>query len=335
MIVLLGRHAVGPGRPCLVVAEIGINHGGSIATALEMVRAAAKAGADAIKVQAFSASNFVTEKATYQGERQIDLFRRYELSAALLSEIADECQRQGLLFFGTPDSVDQARFLVALGVPCIKVGSDDIVHVPLLRALARFKLPMILSSGMATLKEIIQAVDAVRGVPVIMLHCVSAYPTPPAMANLRRIQSLAGLHLTVGYSDHTDGIEAAVQAVASGAVLVEKHFTMDRAAEGPDHAFSADPAQLAEMVRRIREAEVLRGDGIIEPSTEEKLMRVTARRSIVAARPIKYGDVITDEMLAYKRPGDGLTPIVADLIVGKKARRTLAADEQLREGDWL
>jgi N,N'-diacetyllegionaminate synthase len=335
MTVSIGNRMVGPGQPCLVVAEIGINHGGSIDTALEMVRAAAAAGADCVKVQAFTASEFCTAKATYQGERQIDLFRRYELGAVAFSAIAKECGTLGIMFLGTPDSMEQARILVALGAPAIKIGSDDIVHIPLLRQLGTFGLPMILSTGMASLSEINRALEAVGAVPVILLHCVSSYPTLPGQVNIRRMVNLGRHYRIIGYSDHTDGIEAAVGAVWAGACLIEKHFTLDRASAGPDHAFSADPKQWAEMVRRIRMAELMRGTGEIEPSSLEEPMRITARRSIVASRKIPMGEMITSGMLAYKRPGNGLPPIHADMIIGKRARRTLAPDDQLREGDWL
>ena len=334
MIIRLGDRRVGDGKPCLLVAEIGINHGGSIDTALEMVRAAAASGADAVKVQCFKADSFCTEAATYQGERQIDMFRRYELGAVGFSAIADECRKLDLLFFGTPDSLEQARVLVALGTPCIKVGSDDLVHIPLLRQLEALGLPMILSTGMANTWEIVDALEATAGVRVILLHCVSSYPTVPTAANLQRMTHLGMYGAPVGYSDHTDGIEAAVGAVWLGACLVEKHLTLDRKATGPDHAFSADPPQFAEMACRIRLVEALRGDGSVDPGEAEMAMRVTARRSIVAARNLPAGVQITEDMLAYKRPGDGLPPRMADEIVGKCLVRAVAADDQIREGDW-
>jgi N-acetylneuraminate synthase/N,N'-diacetyllegionaminate synthase len=302
-----------------------------------MVRAAAASGADAVKVQCFKADSFCTEAATYQGERQIDMFRRYELGAVGFSAIAEECRKLDLLFFGTPDSVEQARLLVALGAPCLKVGSDDIVHIPLLRQLSELGLPMILSTGMTDMKEINTARAAVR-VPLILLHCVSEYPTPALHANLERMTMLMDrFHLEdveVGYSDHTDGIDAAIGAVWLGACMVEKHFTLNRDAAGPDHAFSADPPQFTEMACRVRLAEALRGDGSLEPSEAEIAMRVTARRSIVAARSLDAGTKITGDMLAYKRPGDGIPPRMADEIVGRCLARAVAANEQMREGDW-
>jgi N-acetylneuraminate synthase/N,N'-diacetyllegionaminate synthase len=306
-----------------------------------MVRAAAKAGADAVKVQSFEASSFCTDAATYQGERQIDLFRRHELSAASISDIAKECRRLGVMFFGTPDSANRAEFLLTCGAPCLKVGSDDLVHLPLLRELARFGVPLILSTGMADAKEILDALDATTGAKVFLMHCVSEYPTPPERANLSRIFELMKIKLDchVGYSDHTNWIDAAVGAVWLRACMVEKHFTLDRRAKGPDHSFSADPMEFALMVRKIRDAEKMMGWGLGQaldgaPSKAELKMRVLARRSVVAGKALDVGTKIEAGMLAFKRPGDGLPPSWADDIIGKHLTRAVAADEQLREGDW-
>ena len=335
MKVQIGPRMVGDHEPAMLVAELSLNHGGSIDTALEMVRAAAASGADAVKVQCFTASTFCTEAATYKGERQIDLFRRHELSAVAFSAIADECKRQGVIFFGTPDSLEQARLLVALGAPAMKIGSDDIIHVPLLRQVAALGLPMILSTGMANVHEIEDAIEATAGVPVILLHCVSSYPTAPADANLLRMLHLRGYGAPVGYSDHTDGIDAAVGAAWLGACLIEKHFTLDRHAPGPDHAFSADPGQWRALVLHVRHAEQMRGHGHLADESPAVLeMRVAARRSVVAARAIAQGEIIRDDDLAYKRPGDGLPPVAGARIVGHRASRALVVDEQIRKGDW-
>jgi len=215
------------------------------------------------------------------------------------------------------------------------VGSDDIVYIPLLRQIATFGLPVILSTGMASLGEIQHALEALKSSQVILLHCVSDYPTLPLRANMRRMASLSRhLVLPVGYSDHTDGIEAAVGAVWAGACIIEKHFTLDRTLAGPDHAFSADPPQWSEMVSQIRDVETMLGNGHIDPSEADAPMKVMARRSIVAARAIKAGDRFTPEALAFKRPGDGLPPFWAEFLVTRKAKRDIAADEQIKDGDW-
>jgi N,N'-diacetyllegionaminate synthase len=325
-----------------IVAELGVNHNGDVTTAIEMVRAAALAGADAIKVQHFSASEFCTDEATYKGEKQVDLFRRYELPLSGLAAIAEECRLQGVEFFGTPDSVEHAKELIGLGATRIKVGSDDLTNIPLLEALAALGKPMVLSTGMGADIEIEAAAKLVCGHPdsslgddaLILMHCVSEYPTPVTRANLRRMRGIRPEWLPVGYSDHTDGIEAAVLSVALGAVMVEKHFTLSRSMEGPDHAFSADQPQFAEMVRRIRQAEELLGDGVVDPGPAEMEMRKVARRSIVAARPLAAGSMIEPEHLAYKRPGTGLSPARFREILWQVLTRDLDADEQFREGDW-
>jgi N,N'-diacetyllegionaminate synthase len=336
--IKIGDRMVGPGHQCLIVAELGVNTDGKVSQALEMVRAAAKAGADACKVQAFTAKSFCTDQAMYQGERQVDMFQRYELSVDDLTEIAHVCKQESVIFFGTPDSVEQAHILLALGASCLKVGSDDMVHEPLIDALSRMGVPLVVSTGMAEWREMREVVDKSRmgymPYGLILMHCVSLYPTPAEKANLRRFRNDGYDVRMAGYSDHTDGIEAAIGSVWMGACIVEKHFTLDRSLPGPDHAFSADPVQFTEMVRRIREAEVMMGTGEIDPSDEEKAMRVIARRSIVAARAIMEGERITAPMLAYKRPGDGLMPGRYQEIIGKTARRSLKPDEQFKEGDW-
>ena len=329
----IGKRDVGHGHPCLIVAELGLNHGGKLDTALEMVRAVAEAGADAVKVQAFSTHTFTTDRAQYKGESQVKLFERYELSAIAFSVIADECKRLNLLFFGTPDSIEQANMLLAFGAPCLKVGSDDLVHLPLLAELATLGVPLILSTGMADEAEIAEALLYTLAVPTILLHCVSEYPTQPIRANVARMQSLKDrFGQVVGYSDHTDGNAAALGAIWAGAHVIEKHFTLDRRESGPDHAFSADQRQLAALVHAARGVETMLGTGIIDPTEAEREMRVTARRSIVAPRAMKEGEEI--KALAYKRPGDGLSPAWASKILGHRITRALAADEPFREGDW-
>jgi N,N'-diacetyllegionaminate synthase len=333
----IGTRLVGANSPTFIVAELGINHDGSESKAIALVDAAASAGADAVKIQLYKTNEFCSEKALYRGEKQCDLFSRYELGADAVAIIASRCKEKGVLFFGTPADQESAQTLLGLGAQCLKVGSDDIVHTPLISWLSTTGVPLLLSTGMSEAWEISEAVRLAgagkRHFPVLF-HCVSLYPTPIRYANLNRIRHLGRFSPFIGYSDHTDGWAASVGAVCMGAMAIEKHFTLDRSLPGPDHAFSADPVQFTEMVRRIREAEVMMGTGEIEPSDEEKAMRVVARRSIVAAREIMEGERITAPMLAYKRPGDGLMPGRYQEIIGKTARRSLKPDEQFREGDW-
>lgn len=348
----IGSHEIGTGR-CYVVAEIGINHGGDLETALQMVRVAARNGADAIKVQLFSASCFLPAEdgPEWKGESQREMFKRYALDGDAVKTIADECRRVGVDFFGTPDCVMHARQLVDAGAVALKIGSDDLTDTPLIRELAKMGLPLILSTGMGTGQECDAAVHAIAeartlssysaALDILWLHCVSVYPA--TSGNLRRMEAIRRWfdpdrdfddEALIGYSDHTDGIMAAVISVAMGACLVETHFTLDRTAEGPDHSFSKDPAQFAEMVRQIRLVETMMGTGEIDPSPEEWAMRAVARRSIVAARSTPRGTVLNVEHLAYKRTGkEGLRPSDNGLVIGKRLKRDVAADEMILEAD--
>ena len=323
--MLIGGRDITQGPP-LIVAELGVNHDGLRETALAMVRAAAECGVDAVKVQAFRADNFCAPDATWNGESQAEMFRRYEMSRADLSAVAQECRRLGLLFIGTPDSLEQGLILRDYGAAALKVGSDDIVHLPLIRALAGLGLPMILSTGMASYREIDEAFAACRGQNAIALHCVSLYPTPPERANLRRMVHAGFMS---GYSDHTDGIDACLAAVAMGARLIEKHFTLDRTLAGPDHSFSADPAQMRELCSRAKLVHAMMGTGEIGPDADQLAMRSIARRSIVASRPLPAGTVLAEEHLAYKRPGLGLLPSQAHYVLGRRLLRDVAEDERI------
>lgn len=321
----IADYQIGPGYPCFVIAEMGVNHNADLETALRLVGAAKDAGAQAVKVQYFKAERFCSPQAIYKDELQIDLFRRYELSQRFVARIALECKDQGIIFFGTPDTVSAGEFLRELGAPVMKVGSDDLVHHELIAGLAELRLPLILSTGMATREEIRQASRVVESVwaghgkwpGLLLMHCVSLYPTPLHKANLLRIQSLDG------YSDHTDGIAAAVAAVAIGAVVIEKHFTLDRGSAGPDHSFSADPQQFSEMVQGIRQVEQMLGTGEVDPGPEELAMRRVARRSIIAECDISEGQEIERKHLALKRPGTGLPPYELGRVVGRQAKRAI------------
>ena len=331
--MLIGGRDITQGPP-LIVAELGVNHDGLRETALAMVRAAAECGVDAVKVQAFRADNFCAPDAQWNGESQAAMFRRYEMSRADLSAVAQECRRLGLLFIGTPDSLEQGLILRDYGAAALKVGSDDIVHLPLIRALAGLGLPMILSTGMATEREIDEAFRACHDRNVIALHCVSLYPTPPERANLLRMEQVNLLRMVhagfmSGYSDHTDGIDACLAAVAMGARLIEKHFTLDRSLAGPDHSFSADLAQMRELCSRAKLVYAMMGTGEIDPDADQLAMRSIARRSIVASRPLPAGTVLAEEHLAYKRPGLGLLPSQAHYILGRRLMRDVAEDERI------
>jgi sialic acid synthase SpsE len=325
-----------------VIAEAGVNHDGDPEVALELVRAAARAGADAVKFQTFQPRDLVAQgapKAAYQerttgsGESQLAMLERLVLPESALVRLCEEADRLGLLFLSTPFDAESARLLLQLGVPAFKVGSGDATHLPFLRELAGHGRPLLVSTGMCTLEEVEALVEAVRAggdPPLALLHCVSAYPAPGEQANLRAMQALRRIHHgPVGYSDHTLGSEAALAAVALGASILEKHLTLDRRRPGPDHAASAEPDELAGLIAAVRRVEAALGDGVKRPAPCEADVRLVARRSIVAARPLAAGTSLTPEDLACKRPGTGLPPRLLPCLMGRRLRVALGADQPL------
>jgi N,N'-diacetyllegionaminate synthase len=341
--VAIGERRVGWGQPVFVIAEAGVNHDGDVRTALELVDVAAAAGADAVKFQTFVPSSVAVARAPladYQRahvdgvSEQRGMLERLCLPARGLRSIAEHCRRRQLLFLSTPFDLPSAALLERLDVPAFKIASSELTNLPFLAALARRGLPMIVSTGMAALQEVVCAVDVVRGAgaQLILLHCVSGYPTPAEQVNLRAIDTLqAAFGTPVGFSDHTLGLDASLAAVARDACLLERHVTLDRNRRGPDHAISLEPAELAELVRRVRVTEGMLGDGRKRPQPAELDTRAVARRSIVAARPLAAGDTLTSDALAVKRPGGGLEPARMAELVGARLLRALAEDEQLTE----
>ena len=351
----------------LVIAEAGVNHNGSIERALELVDVAADAGADVVKFQTFKASNLVTaaaRKADYQiantgdGGGQFDMLRRLELSQADHHALVAQCAARGIRFMSTAFDEDSLAFLGTLGMPAVKIPSGDITHAPLLLRAARLGMPLIVSTGMSTLSDIEAALGVVafaltcageptnsrdmetaRGTSqaqamlrerVTLLHCVTEYPASASAVNLRAMDTMAlAFGLPVGYSDHTLGTEVSIAAVALGATVIEKHFTLDRKLPGPDHAASLEPAELAAMVRAIRNIEQALGHALKAPAPAEASNRVIARRSIVAARPIARGEVLSRDALAFKRPGQGLSPLACWDVIGRTASRDYDVDEPI------
>lgn len=273
---------MGSGRPCFIIAEAGVNHNGSLDLALKLVDAAVAAGADAVKFQTFRADRLVTlhaPKAAYQSETtggaesQFEMLRKLELDERGHRALVDHCASRGIAFLSTPFDEESADILETLGVPAYKLPSGELTNLPFLRHVAQKKRPMIMSTGMATMEEVGKAVEAVRiaeCTDLILLHCVSAYPADPADVNLRAMATLAeSFGVPVGYSDHTLGIEVALAAVAMGACILEKHFTLDRSLPGPDHRISAEPAELATLVASARKVEAALGNGVKRPSLSE------------------------------------------------------------------
>jgi N,N'-diacetyllegionaminate synthase len=342
-IEIAGR-AIGDGHPCFVIAEAGVNHNGDPRLARELVRVAAEAGADAVKFQTFAAERLATAaapKASYQvarterDESAQAMLRRLELDRDDHVQLIADCKSAGVMFLSSAFDEASADMLDELGVNAFKVPSGEITNVSYLRHVAAKKRPLIVSTGMSTLEEVEVAVAAIRetaDVPLVLLHCVSLYPAPVAGTNLRAMETMrARFGVPVGYSDHTEGLTAALAAVALGAAVIEKHFTVDRALPGPDHAASLEPEELRALVQGIRGVESALGDGVKRPLPEEAETAVVARKSVVAATDIQAGAAIERDMLAIKRPGTGLPPAKLDWVVGRAARRAIPAGTLITE----
>lgn len=328
----------------IVIAEIGVNHDGSYEKAVEMIRRAADAGADYVKFQTFRAENLVcrsADRAEYQkqncggDESQLEMLRRYELTPKDFERLAEECRKADVGFLSSAFDLESIATLERIGMDYWKIPSGEITNLPYLRRLARPGRRIILSTGMADVEEIRLALDVLTecGVAtedISILHCNTQYPTPLKDVNLRAMLSLDELGCgSVGYSDHTIGMTVAVAAVALGAKIIEKHFTLDRTLAGPDHLASADPEELRRMIDSIREVEQAMGSGHKEPTLSELPNRSVARKSIVARRSIDKGELLTEDNLTTKRPGTGLSPMLWDSVVGTRAVRRFETDEQI------
>ncbi|MGY6663160.1 MAG: N-acetylneuraminate synthase [Glycocaulis sp.] len=327
----------------LFIAEAGVNHNGDAQTAIALCDVARHAGADAVKFQTFNAALLATasaEKASYQdrnapaeGESQRDMLKKLELTEAEFRAVRDHCAKIGIEFISTPFDEDSADFLNALGVDRFKVSSGDLTHLDFLQHLARFGKPIIISTGMATLAEVEDAVRAIEEAgnpPLSILHCVSNYPARPDQANLRAMNTLAAAFgRPVGWSDHTEGGVITLASVAAGARIIEKHFTLDRTMPGPDHAASLEPAELTELIAAVRAVESALGDGIKRPTVEERDTARVARRSLVAARDIGAGTRLGPDDVAARRPGSGLAPKRKSEVLGRKAARDIKEGELL------
>ncbi|EAU39975.1 N-acylneuraminate-9-phosphate synthase [Fulvimarina pelagi HTCC2506] len=329
-----------------VVAEAGVNHNGSIERALDMVEAAARAGADAIKFQTFRAAGLVTanaEKAAYQKRNDgIDTNQAEMLSALELSEsqwrtIKDHCSMVGISFLSTPFDEDSADFLESLGVEAFKISSGDLTHLAFLQHVARKGRPMIISTGMANLADIEEAVDAIEAAgspPLAILHCVSDYPADPASSNLMAIPTLAAaFRRPVGWSDHTLGEATSLASIPLASKMIEKHFTLDKSLPGPDHIASLEPDELVRFVANIRTIEVALGDGRKRPHDVERDTARVARRSLVTLKEVKKGELFTIQNCGARRPGTGLKPKLLESVIGRRASRVLPAGTILALSD--
>jgi N,N'-diacetyllegionaminate synthase len=323
-----------------IIAEAGVNHNGSLELALRLVDAAKASGADAVKFQTFRADLLATRsapKAPYQecgtakAESQFEMLQRLQLDAAAHQRLIDYCREIGIQFLSSPFDAQSADLLATMNVPLYKVPSGEITNLPFLQHLARKGRPLILSTGMSTLGEVEEAVHVLQEAgasQLTLLHCVTAYPAPYAEVNLRAMQTLkSAFGLPVGYSDHTPGIEIAIAAVALGAAVVEKHFTLDRSLPGPDHSASLEPVELQQMVTAIRHVEAALGSGVKAPVPCELPNLPVARKSVVAARSLPTGHQLAAGDLDIKRPGNGLSPKLLPALIGRTLRAGVGKDE--------
>lgn len=328
--------------PVFIIAEAGVNHNGSLDLALQLIDAAKASGADAVKFQTFQAVRLATrsaQKANYQerkaegSESQFEMLQRLELDASAHRRLIAHCREIGIEFLSSPFDAESADLLDTLELPLFKIPSGEITNLPFLQHLARKRRPIILSTGMSTLEEVEEAVEVLRaqGCPQItLLHCVTEYPAPYAEINLRAMQTLkTAFNLPVGYSDHTLGVEVAIAAVALGAEVIEKHFTIDRSLPGPDHSASLEPIELKQMVSAIRNVELALGNGTKVPAPCELPNIPVARKSVVAARALPLGHQLIAGDLDIKRPGTGLAPKLAETLIGRTLRISIAKDEIL------
>lgn len=331
-------------RRTIIIAEAGVNHNGSLESAFCLVDAAVDAGVDYVKFQTFKADKLVAKSAkmaAYQIENtgdgessQLDMLKKLELSHHDHEKLIAYCASKGILFFSTAFDLDSLQYLKDIGLDLVKIPSGEITNLPYLRKAAQLFQKVILSTGMCTMKEIEDAVkvftnQGIHHKDITILHCNTEYPTPMLDVNLSAMHSIQDHFGTnIGYSDHTLGIEVPIAAVALGATVIEKHFTLDRTWPGPDHAASLEPEQLKEMVNSIRNIELaMAGDGIKKPSASEEKNMAIARKSIVAAQSIQVGDLFTEKNLTVKRPGTGLSPMDWDLVIGKIAKRDFQEDD--------
>ncbi len=342
--ILIGDKVIGPGR-VFVVAEIGINHGGSVREGLKLIDGAAECGADAVKFQSFHADRLMIPgrlRFAHQdidGESAYQMFRRFELTEEDHTELKRHADERGVIFLSTPFDEGSVDFLDRLGVPAFKVASSDVTHIPLLKHIGGKGKPVLLSTGMCYLSEIAEAIWTLKSAgsgELLLLHCVSAYPASGDSLNLRAIQTLSNhFDLPVGFSDHSQDAMYALAAACLGAVLIEKHFTLDKNAPGPDHKLSMDCEELTALIRNLRKIEASLGDGRKRPARAEADNRTLSRRSVVTSVDVRAYETIEPWMLAYKRPGTGIEPGQAEKVIGMRARRNLPRDTVLQWDDLL
>ncbi len=326
-----------------IIAEAGVNHNGDKHLAFKLCDAAKEAGVDAVKFQTWKTEKIVTKRAAlaeYQeknisdkGASQYEMLKQLELSYDEFIEVRDYCNQIGIQFLSTPDTEEDMAFLLGLGIPVLKIGSGEVTNIPFLRAIGKRRQNVILSTGMSTLGDVEKAYNTLMesgAKEVALLHCTTNYPCPYNEVNLQAMQTLkVAFKCQVGYSDHTMGIEVPIAAVAMGAEIIEKHFTLDKNMEGPDHKASLDPQELKKMVLSIRNIEKAMGDGIKRPNASEQKNAEVVLKRIIAKEPIRKGDLLGEDNLALLRSSEGIPAKYWDLIVGKPAKRDYKEDEPI------
>lgn len=342
----IAHRSVGEQHPCFVIAEVGVNHNGRLDLALRSIDVAAEAGADAVKFQTFKAEKLVTKsapRAKYQEQNtgnqqsQFEMLKALELSDNDHRMIVEHCRERGIIFMSTPFDEESATLLHGLGMPVFKIPSGELTNTPLLRHIAGFGKPMIVSTGMSSLGDVETAVEAIEkagNAQIILLHCVSNYPASPEEVNLRAMLTMkAAFGLPVGYSDHTLGIEIGISSAALGACVLEKHFTLDSTLPGPDHRASSEPAELRQLIRGIRMIETAMGDGRKAATESERDTARVARKSLVAAVDIAAGTELSEDLIAIRRPGTGLAPTMKPHLINRRIKINVVAGDLLRLED--
>jgi sialic acid synthase SpsE len=347
--IKLNNQMIGHECDPFIIAEAGINHNGKIENALKMIDVAKVSGADAIKFQTFEASGIVADSSltyTYKSqgkevtESMFEMFKRYEFSKTEWIKIKQKCDESEILFLSTPENRSDLDLLLELGIPAIKIGSDDFTNIPLLKDFSTTGLPLIISCGMANLSEIqqtLKAIGSLENYPTILMLTTSEYPTISSDVNLSKFKTLSKSfpNIILGYSDHTQGVLASSIAVAFGAKVFEKHFTLDKNLPGPDHWFSEDADGLKNWVDSIRTANIMLGSEEVQPTEKEEKMKILARRSVVALCDIKQGELFTQNNIGLRRPGNGLPAIMIEEMHGKKSTKKISKGDLLKIDDFL
>ena len=338
----IGTSKIGDANPVFIIAEIGGNFS-TYEQGKKLINSAISCGVNAVKIQTFKAENYISKFATFTmpnvgGKRkQLEIIKKLELDYKIQKKLFQYCKKKKIIFFSTPSHKTDVDFLEEINNEIYKIGSDDLTNLPLMKYVAKLQKPTIISTGMSNFEEVNDVVKIFRrekNEQLAILHCVSMYPHDPKYANLSTIQMMKKkLNLPIGWSDHTLGIETSVAAATMGANIVEKHFTLNKKAKGPDHALSADPSELSKMIQNIRMVEKAKGNGIKSPASCELMNRKNVRKSIVSLKDIKKGTKITRNILEIKRPGNGISPNMIKEIIGKKAKKRIKMDMPIKFTD--